>query len=104
MYDSEALKEWAGQRSGPIAMYKDEGPRAGWAEIPPLTERLRSERLRCYRRTKPTAPLRWAWPANFGEEGLGWSRRLQLIHADLQRQAGGFPERVSKYLGKKIRL
>jgi len=35
-----------------------------------------------------------------GEAGLAWSRRLQLIHAGLQN-AGGFPERVAKYLGKK---
>ncbi len=35
-----------------------------------------------------------------GEGGLGWSRRLQLIHAGLQ-SAGGFHERVAKYLGKK---
>ena len=35
-----------------------------------------------------------------GEQGLGWSRRLQLIHAGLNNK-GGFPERVSKYLGKK---
>jgi glutathione S-transferase len=35
-----------------------------------------------------------------GEAGLGWSRRLQLIHGSLQN-AGGFPEPVAKYLGKK---
>ncbi len=35
-----------------------------------------------------------------GEAGLGWSRRLQLVHAGLQN-AGGFPERVAKYIGKK---
>src|SRR5262249_52361337 len=35
-----------------------------------------------------------------GEAGLGWSRRLQLIHAGLHK-SDGFPERVSKYLSKK---
>ena len=35
-----------------------------------------------------------------GKGGLGWSRRLQLIHAGLNG-AGGFPERVAAYLGKK---
>ena len=39
-YDSEALKAWAGERSGPIAMYDDEPPRAGWREILELAERL----------------------------------------------------------------
>src|SRR5690349_20147879 len=100
IYDSESLKEWAKQRSGPVAIYEDERPRAGWAEILLLAERL-----------APTPSLLPADPAEralvfglgheiCGEAGLGWSRRLQLIHAGLQN-AGGFPERVAKYLGKK---
>ena len=40
VYDSEPLKEWAGQRSGPVAIYDDDKPRAGWAEILLLAERL----------------------------------------------------------------
>ena len=35
-----------------------------------------------------------------GEDGLAWSRRLNRIHAGLQRD-GGFPERVAQYLAKK---
>ena len=100
VYDSEALREWAGQRSGPVAIYDDEKPRAGWAEILLLAERL-----------APTPSLLPADPAEralafgisheiCGEGGLGWSRRLQLIHAGVQN-AGGFPEQVAKYLGKK---
>lgn len=99
-YDNEALKEWAGQRTGPVAIYEKERPRHGWAEILLLAERL--------------APLPSLLPADAaaralvfglsheicGEEGLGWSRRLQLVHAGL-RNVGGFPERVSTYLGKK---
>jgi len=100
IYDSEALKEWAGQRSGPVAIYEDEKPRAGWAEILLLAERL-----------APTPSLLPADPAEralafgisheiCGEAGLGWSRRLQLIHAGMQK-AGGFPEQTAKYLGRK---
>jgi glutathione S-transferase len=99
-YDSELLKPWAGQRSGPVAIYDNERPRSGWAEILLLAERL-----------SPTPSLLPKDPAEralvfgvaheiCGEAGLGWSRRLQLVHAGLQN-AGGFPERVSKYLGKK---
>ena len=40
VYDSEPLKEWAGQRSGPVAIYDNERPRSGWAEILLLAERL----------------------------------------------------------------
>jgi len=100
VYDSEPLREWAGQRSGPVAIYDEERPRSGWAEILLLAERL-----------APTPALLPADPAAralvfgisheiCGEAGLGWSRRLQLIHAGLQ-SAGGFPEQVAKYLGKK---
>src|ERR1700758_1249755 len=39
-YDSEQLDKWAGQRSGPVAIYENERPRAGWAEILLLAERL----------------------------------------------------------------
>jgi hypothetical protein len=34
-----AMAEWAGQRSGPVAIYEDEPPRGGWAEILLLAER-----------------------------------------------------------------
>lgn len=100
LYDSEPLKEWAGQRSGPVLVYENERPRSGWAEILLLAERL--------------APAASLLPANAseralvfglaheicGEAGLGWTRRLQLVHAGLSN-AGGFPEPVSRYLGKK---
>ena len=77
-YDNEALKEWAGQRSGPVAIYNNERPRSGWAEILLLAERL-----------APRPSLLPANPAEralvfglaheiCGEGGLGWSRRLQL--------------------------
>jgi glutathione S-transferase len=100
VYDSEALKSWAGQRSAPVAIYDDEPPRSGWAEILMLAERL-----------APEPPLLPATPPErarvvalgdkfCGERGLGWMRRLQAVHAGLQK-AGGFPERVAGYLGKK---
>src|SRR5262245_28415828 len=99
-YDSEPLKAWAGHRSGPVAIYENEAPRAGWAEILLLAERL-----------APSPSLLPADPAEralvfglsheiCGEAGLGWSRRLQQIHAGLQN-AGGFPPRVAQYLGRK---
>jgi glutathione S-transferase len=99
-YDSEPLKQWAGQLNGPVAVYNDERPRTGWAEILLLAERL-----------APAPPLLPADAADralvfglaheiCGESGLGWTRRLQLVHAGLHN-AGGFAERAAKYLGKK---
>lgn len=100
VYDSEPLREWAGQRSAPVAIYDNEPPRAGWADILTLAERLAPNPA-----LLPQAPAERALVLQLGHEicgegGLGWCRRLQLIHAGLQR-AGGFPEPVAKYLGKK---
>ena len=100
VYDSESLREWAGRRSGPVAIYGNEQPRAGWAEILLLAERLAPTPS-----LLPTNPAERALAFGIsheicGEAGLGWSRRLQLIHSGVQN-AGGFPEQVAKYLGKK---
>src|SRR6202167_2747653 len=40
VYDSEALREWAGERSGPTAIYDNEKPRSRWNDILLLAERL----------------------------------------------------------------
>jgi glutathione S-transferase len=96
----ESLRQWTGQQSGPVAIYNDEPPRGGWAEILLLAERLAPKPS-----LLPTDPAERALVFGIsheicGEAGLGWSRRLQLIHVGLQN-AGGFPERVAEYLGGK---
>ena len=99
-YDSEALKEWAGQRSAPVAVYEDEPPRAGWAQI-----LLRAERI------APTPALLPADAADralvfglaheiCGEQGLAWCRRLRLVEAGLQGR-GGFAPKAAAYIGRK---
>jgi len=100
VYDSEPLREWAGQRSGPVAIYDDEPPRAGWAEILLLAERLAPQPALLPADPADRALLFGISHEICGEAGLGWSRRLQLIHARLQN-AGGFPDAVAKYLGRK---
>jgi hypothetical protein len=63
-YDSEALKAWAGERSGPVAIYEEEAPRSGWAEILSLTERL--------------APAPSLLPADAGERALALDLALTV--------------------------
>jgi glutathione S-transferase len=100
VYDSEPLKAWAGQRSGPVAIYDDERPRAGWAEILLLAECLAPTPALLPRDAGERA-LAFGFAHEIcGEDGLGWTRRLQLIHAGLQN-AGGFAPRVAAYLAKK---
>lgn len=99
-YDSELLKNWAGQRSGPVLIYDNERPRSGWAEILLFAERLAPSPSLIPNDPAERALLFGLAHEICGEAGLGWSRRLQLVHDGLQG-AGGFPEHVSKYLGKK---
>jgi glutathione S-transferase len=99
-YDSEPLQQWAGQRSGPVLIYDDERPRSGWAEILLLSERLAPSPSLLPAKADARALAFGLAHEICGEAGLGWSRRLQLVHAGLNN-VGGFPERVSKYLAKK---
>ena len=99
-YKNEVLTRWAGQQSGPVAIYEQEQPRDGWAAILLLAERLAANPP-----LLPADPEERAWTLGLsheilGEGGLAWTRRLQLVHAGLQ-QEGGFPARVASYLGKK---
>jgi glutathione S-transferase len=99
-YESEALKEWAGGRNGPIAVYDNEKPRSGWAEILLLAERLAPLPALLPHDLEPRALVLGLAHELLGEGSLSWQRRLQLIHVGLS-EAGGFPIRVSKYLAKK---
>jgi glutathione S-transferase len=99
-YDSELLQAWSGHRNGPVAIYNDERPRAGWDEILLLAERLAPEPALLPKDPADRALVMGLAHELCDEGGLGWTRRLQLIHAGLQG-AGGFNERVAKYLGKK---
>ena len=96
----DAMAAWTGQRSGPVALLDDEAPRSGWMEILLLAERL-----------APTPALLPADPRErarmiglaheiCGEQGLGWVRRLQGVHAGLTGEPG-FPAPVAGYLGTK---
>jgi len=94
------MADWTGERSGPVAMYRDEAPRSGWAEILLLAERLAPTPS-----LLPAAPLERARLIGLsheicGEEGLGWARRLQGVHAGLSGEPG-FPPGVAEYLAGK---
>jgi glutathione S-transferase len=100
-YTSDALRQWTGgRRDGPVAVYDNEAPRAGWDQILLLAERLAPEPT-----LLPADPADRALAFGLGHEicgegGLGWTRRLQLVRAGL-RDEGGFSSRVAGYLSKK---
>lgn len=99
-YDDEALKEWAPRLSAPAAVYGKEAPRTGWAEILLLAERLAPSPALLPANVEERALVFGLAHEICGEDGLGWSRRLQLVHAGLNG-AGGFAEPIAKYLAKK---
>ncbi len=79
--ESEALRRWTGQSNAPIAVYGDEPPRSGWAEILGLAERLAPEPALVP--TDPELRARMFGLAHeiCGELGFGWQRRLMLLSA-----------------------
>jgi hypothetical protein len=96
-----ALEAWTGRNDAPIAMLDDERARAGWAEILLLAERLAPEP-----RLVPEDPEARALLFGYahelcGEQGLGWSRRLMLVHERLGPGAPSAARRAGEALGRK---
>lgn len=57
-YASDALKAWTGLRNAPVVMHGSDKPRAGWAEILLLAERLAPQPA-----LLPADPALRAWPS-----------------------------------------
>jgi hypothetical protein len=95
-YDSEPLRQWAGQRSGPVAVYENERPRSGWAEILLVSRGTRRAAVggaTCFveptyrsQRSCPSAVGTWVRDAIFGAlcSGSG-SWRARTLPASSQR-------------------
>lgn len=95
-------RAWTRSRNAPVAMYDDEPPRTGWAEILELAERLApspslipavgGDRVRMFGLAHEV----------MGEGGLLWSGRLLTIHEGLTSDgARGFSAPVAGYLAKR---
>ena len=92
------LEEWTNQDSFPAVAWEDEEPRSGWAEILLLAERLAPEPRLIPAEPERRALLFGAAHEICGEMGLGWARRLQMVHTGLQANPGN---RMSTWLGQK---
>lgn len=98
---NEDLVAWTGHANAPIAVYDSETPRAGWAEILFLAERLAPQP-----RLIPDDPAERAlmFGLSFeicGEQGLGWSRRLMMIDTLLAPESGEAGRRAGEVLGSR---
>jgi glutathione S-transferase len=76
---NEALERWTGQPSAPVAVYKDERPRASWSEIILLAERLAPEPRLIPADAEDRAAMFGLCHELCAEDGLGWSIRAMLF-------------------------
>ena len=96
------LFEWTGQTSAPAAAFDDEPPVSRMADILLLAERLAPEPALVAREPKTRAWVLGLAHEITGRDGLGWSRRLMMLSANLERQREGPPRAQSVYFGKKF--
>jgi glutathione S-transferase len=93
-----ALEEWTRQSSFPAAMYENERPRTGWAEILLLAERLAPAPALVPADPEQRALFFGLCHEVCGEMGLGWCRRLEGVAAGLAKTP---PDPIAKWLGDK---
>ena len=102
---NKALVEWTGEDSAPSAMYEDEAPRSGWAEILLLLERLQPEPSLIPADPEQRALMFGLSHEICGEMGLGWVLRLMMCDAAIDPNVD-YPDsrRDGSVSGRKIRL
>jgi glutathione S-transferase len=100
--DSEDIKRWTGVPNAPVALYDDEPPRAGWAEILALAERLGGRRSLVPADADARVRLHGLAHEILGEGGLAWNVRLLLVHASFETNGQrGWPLPVARYLAPR---
>jgi hypothetical protein len=98
----DELKRWTGARNVPVALYDDEPPRTGWAEILALAERLGGRLSLVPTDDERRVPMFGLSHEILGEGGLGWSVRLLLTHASVVTDGReGWPKPVAEYLAPR---
>lgn len=83
---NEALREWTGQTSAPVAVLNDERPRAHWSELLLLAERLAPDPPLVPQDEDERIQMFGLCHELCGEDGLGWNLRLIIFAA--QRASG----------------
>jgi hypothetical protein len=78
---NEELAEWTGRSNAPVAVYENEAPRDGWADILFLAERLAPEPRLIPAQAGERARMFGLAREVCGENGFAWLRRLLLIEA-----------------------
>lgn len=88
------LIAWTGQASAPVVVWNDERPRTTWIEQLQLAERLAPEPALIPSDIDDRVLMFGLMNEIVGEHGLGWSKRLAIIHATLAATPPGAQERA----------
>ena len=98
----DELRAWTGAHNVPVALFDDEPPRTGWAEILALAERIGGGAPLLPADAAGRARLHGLAHELAGEHGLGWCSRLVMVHGSLSTGgARSFPLPLGQYLGRK---
>jgi len=97
----EDMARWSGRRSAPVLFYNQQAPLYRWHDIVAFTQQHGSGQS-----LVPDEPQQqqqvMAWCQRLCDaRGLGWNRRLIGVDKGLKGEAGGYPEFIARYLGKK---
>jgi glutathione S-transferase len=97
-----ALQTWTSQSSAPVAVWNNERPRSTWIEQLYLAERLAPQPALIPEDVEDRALMFGCCNEMCGEHGLGWSRRVMLLHATLANpQSEESAREFASYMGGK---
>jgi glutathione S-transferase len=98
----ESIPRWTGCPNAPVALYADQLPRTGWAEILSLLERLGGKISLVPSDPAERADLFGLSHEVCGETGLGWIRRLLILHSSFASGGTeGFPLPIARFLARR---
>jgi glutathione S-transferase len=98
--ENAALAAWTGQTSAPVAIWNDERPRTTSLDILFLAERLAPDPALLPDDADERARMLGYVHEIIGEQGLGWSRRLMMLHPALSALGADAPAPLRR-LGDK---
>ncbi len=86
--ENAALVAWTGFRNAPIAIHEHATPKANWADILSLAERLQPEPALLPRDSNTRVQVLGISAEICAEGGFGWSRRLMMLNQYAKSDAG----------------
>lgn len=96
--ENDALREWTGQTSAPVAVYEDLPPVSHWLDLLMLAERLAPARPLVPDAAAPRAEVLGLSALVAGVDGFGWNRRLQMLAPMMAMQPP--PEQIARLAWK----